>query len=350
MGEKGIGKFAESLLRHIGIGMAEEAISEKDSLSAEETATMRTLVAEAGFDPSENIELTRKMLLHNDRMTNRIICSHPAVNLELRLMVIKNGLQGSQEAILRPDEACQRAAIETGDGALLGMVAGQPNLSEGIQKLLLDQCFILKKSEDYSKSYDNSAIKFGALHQLMDNPDYKPGFGREIAATLMQTQHGSPYIPAREICGHGHYAAGAELMLRLASSPFLDKDTWEKMTRVTLGRILKLGAPLRWSKEKEYNYQAAIRAMDPAVSTLLELLNHPRLEEILQSNPSFRLEEVIQYDGVSDAGDNAWFDLRFGLGRLNEQQRRSFDQLAPERRRALPHNWEGLLYEPTSKQ
>ena len=66
-----------------------------DSLNGVETAAMRAAAAELDFDPNRDPELTRQMLEANDSLTNRILCSHPLLDPELKLMVVERGLSCS---------------------------------------------------------------------------------------------------------------------------------------------------------------------------------------------------------------------------------------------------------------
>ncbi len=310
-----------------------------DSLNGVETAAIRAAAAEFGFDPSRDPELTRRMLEANDSLTNRILCSHPLLGSELKLMVVERGLCGSQEAILRPEEALQRAALERGDPTLLNILAEHPSLDPTLQESLLTKCFVLEKREYYAAT---TTIYFDAINKLRQRPDYDQQLDEQLMAALLQTnQANSDYLILH---GYGYYMAGLELMLQASSSPVLEKATWQKMSKVALKRIVRL-SELRACEEKENVRKAIDRMQSLVIDVFLGLLNSPVFEDILREHPSSRLEEVIKPSFTGDADMIAFGDLRGTLRNLSQEHKQAFADLDPAKQKALPDSWKHSLFE-----
>ena len=137
-----------------------EHLLSKDSL---ELTSLQRIVFDPDFDPSANSNLTQQILLLNNSLINRLICAHPLTPAELRLMVVESALTGSQEALLRPEENLQRAAIKRGNPELLQIVSQHPDLSGELQASLLEKCFIVERHPD-NHSYDPGGRKSSTIH------------------------------------------------------------------------------------------------------------------------------------------------------------------------------------------
>ena len=314
-----------------------------DSLNGIETAAMRAVAAELDFDPNRDPELTRQMLEANDSLTNRILCSHLLLEPELKLMVVERGLCGSQEAMLRPEGALQRAAIERGDPELLSILADHPSLDPELQSPLLAKCFILKKRKYNSTGLDDdSTIYFNTIDKLRRRPDYDQWLDEQLMATLLKTGNASSdYLILHS---YGYYMAGVELMLKTSSSPALEKQTWRKMSKVVLKRVVLL-SQMRATNDKEKVVQAIDEMQDLVIDTLLGLLNSPVFENILREHPSSRLAEVIKPSIASDSDMIAFGDLRETLRNLSQEHKQAFADLDPAKQKALPDSWKHSLFE-----
>ena len=307
-----------------------------DYLNEIETAAMRAVAAELGFDPNRDPELTRQMLEANDSLTNRVLCSHPLLDPGLKLMVVERGLYGSREAVLRPEKALQEAALAKGDLGLLQILVEHPNLEPALQESLLAQCFVWGKQIHYGAEI--AIIYFETINKLRQRPDYDQRLDEQLMATLLQTdQANSDYLI---LTRYGDYMEGLKLMLQASSSPALKENTWRKMSEVVLKRVARL-SELRVCEEKENVRQAIDRMQSLVIDVFLGLLNSPAFETILRENPSARLEELIKPSNASDA-DMIMIAFNNPIGplrNLSQGHKQAFADLDPAKQKALPDSW-----------
>ena len=335
--ESTTGNSAESL----------EPLFSKQSLNSAEVATIFETVAAVDFDPCANPSLVGRILELNHEVINRFVCSLAPIPAELELMVVQNNLYGSWEILLRSsDEDLQKVALETGDSDIRSLLARHPRLHSSLHKLLLNKCFVLEKSRyNTSHLFDIAEIWFGTIQAVRDRHDYDPQLDDEIATLLLSTD-----LASSDDMWHNqfYYQNCAELMQQLSASPFLQEVNWRQMAQINSERYLRL------SKRKSFERMAdrqseAVEYMEEmqslTIDTLLRLFNSPVLENILQEGNTSGLDEVIQYDGVSDAGDINFGALRSNLKNISSEHKQAFAKLNPRQKQMLPGSFQEILFE-----
>ena len=313
--------------------------------------TVENSVKAAGFDPGQDVELTRNLLLLNDYGINRLLCSNPLLPPRLQLMVLRRysrtggRFHGQKEILARFGDDVQEEIIKAGE-VNPSDIATNPRLRRDLQGAVVASCFDLRKTENCrGEVYDCSNINFEALGKLRSRDDYDRRCDQQIAATLMRTQQ--RLSVDREMgVDHGgcwrHYYPGLELMLDIAPNPCLERDTWEKMIKTAMERTVFVEELLR-AYYFEQDKMNLVKMKWLAVDTCIALLSSPALADILKDDPAFQIGEVIKDDERSTAGNRHLY-LRKALKHIGREERRAFDNLEPAAREVLPRSWKYVLF------